>query len=569
MSSLKCTIPGLSLKVFGRAILSLSKIGDELYFEPLEDGLFLRSVNSSRSAYGSFQFSPSFFSNYVIGVTDKDGHSEDDDDDVLRCKLGMKSIMAVFKSLPTIDKMVEKCRVSLDVAEARLIFQMYCRHGIIKTHKLAFIECETLQAVFSKDMCPNKLTAVAKLLCDAVLNFQNNQEEITLIIRPNYVALKNYVDDEPDPHKVVHTELTLSPEEFEQYQAGVDADITFCLKELRAILAFADIAGLPVTLHFESAGRPITFSITTDLSFEANYVLATLADEESSAGNLASTSNKNGTHNRRGNTGKQNSVSNGRNSINRNSSNSSSSYAERHKNSTDNYSKSRNSHERVISLRDEAGPSNAVDDEMIDNDELSVMMDVTAAEDSYTSQHPVVTSDKNKSASVPQDRKRVLFLEEDDEEEDDTGWTLKARTAKNFLNPKPDLAFKDNPAELRKGNLNTNTPDETIQNNQDKHVNLPQQKSTTSSNSSNSETSVQQKYLSLKSAKTCDSETSPVIPVQDTNLCPSDKSEDEEIPVTPPSKKFRSVFFGTQSSTQSTQSQQKAVILAPDSEDDD
>lgn len=34
--------------------------------------------------------------------------------------------------------------------------------GIIKTHNLAIIECETLQAVFSKDMSPNQLTAQAK-----------------------------------------------------------------------------------------------------------------------------------------------------------------------------------------------------------------------------------------------------------------------------------------------------------------------------------------------------------------------------------------------------------------------
>ena len=36
-----------------------------------------------------------------------------------------------------------------------------------------------------------------RLLTDAVLNFQNNQEEVTVIVNPEKIILKNYVDDEP------------------------------------------------------------------------------------------------------------------------------------------------------------------------------------------------------------------------------------------------------------------------------------------------------------------------------------------------------------------------------------
>eukprot|EP00058_Branchiostoma_floridae_P026342 XP_002611833.1 hypothetical protein BRAFLDRAFT_123364 [Branchiostoma floridae] len=165
-----------------------------------------------------------------------------------------QSVLAVFRSLSTLERTVDRCKITLDEGP-RLVFQLYCKHSITKTYNLTFQECETLQAVFSKDLCPNAITAQAKLLTEVVQNFQLSLEEITLIVSPEKVILKNYVESEPDPSKVLHTQMSLAAEEFDYFQIGVDTELTFCLKELRAILAFAEAAGMPLSLHFETSGK--------------------------------------------------------------------------------------------------------------------------------------------------------------------------------------------------------------------------------------------------------------------------------------------------------------------------
>lgn len=277
---MRCVIPGRSVKLFAKAIHCLSRIGDELYLESLSQGLALRTVNSSRSAYACFLFNESFFISYDDGANDLPEDSQEED--LLKCKIAMKSCLSAFKSMNTIEKTVDQCKIDLNVKEARLVFLLYCRHGITKTYNLTFQECETLQAVFSKDLCPNFMTAQAKILNEAVYNFPNNQEEITLVVCPETFKVKNYVEDEPDPTKVIHTEMMLAPEEFDNYQIGVDTDVTFCLKELRAILAFAEFSSQPINVHFETGGKPIVFSMDGDSTYEGDFVLATLVDHDSS-----------------------------------------------------------------------------------------------------------------------------------------------------------------------------------------------------------------------------------------------------------------------------------------------
>ncbi|XP_040495443.1 cell cycle checkpoint control protein RAD9A isoform X2 [Ursus maritimus] len=185
---MKCLVTGGNVKVLGKAVHSLSRIGDELYLEPLEDGLSLRTVNSSRSAYACFLFAPLFFQQYQAAASGQEA---------LRCKILMKSFLAVFRSLAMVEKSVERCCISLNGRSSRLVVQLHCRYGVRKTHNLSFQDCESLQAIFDPALCSHVLRAPARVLGEAVLPFPPALAEVTLGIGcGRRVILRSYQEEE-------------------------------------------------------------------------------------------------------------------------------------------------------------------------------------------------------------------------------------------------------------------------------------------------------------------------------------------------------------------------------------
>ncbi|KAF0304409.1 Cell cycle checkpoint control protein RAD9B [Amphibalanus amphitrite] len=220
---MQCIIPGSNIKVFGRAVHALARIGDELYVDPERTAVSLRTVNSSRSAYASVEFQPTFFAQY-------------------QCGAGAGGQEPV------------KCKVAL-------------------------------KAVYSPSEASNRLTAAPRLLVDAAANFLTGQEEVTLAVSHRQLGLRNYTDDEPDPGKAIRTALALNPAEFDGYSIGAECEVTFCLRELRAVLLFSEPLAAPLTVNFDGPGRPIVFCCSAPSTLEAHFVLATLAERtESQAG---------------------------------------------------------------------------------------------------------------------------------------------------------------------------------------------------------------------------------------------------------------------------------------------
>ncbi|XP_045698279.1 cell cycle checkpoint control protein RAD9B isoform X2 [Phyllostomus hastatus] len=275
---LKCGMNGSQVKVFGKAIQALSRISDELWLDPSEKGLALRSVNSCRSAYGCVLFSPVFFQNYQwsAAVEMKDRNTVSN----LNCKLGMKSLLPIFRCPNSLERNVEMCKIFTRSDKCKVIIQFFCRYGIKRTHNVCFQESQPLQVIFEKSTCTNVLVIQPRVLAEAAVFFPSSQEEVTLAVTPLEVCMKSSSEESVDLNNSVHSEMFVGPAEFDFFQIGIDTEITFCFKELKGVLSFSEATRAPISIYFDFPGKPVALSID-DMLLEANFILATLADEPS------------------------------------------------------------------------------------------------------------------------------------------------------------------------------------------------------------------------------------------------------------------------------------------------
>lgn len=119
------------------------------------------------------------------------------------------------------------------------------------------------------------MCASSKFLSAALKNFRHSEDEITLAVSKDKTTIKNHLELRKDVN-LMRTELSYHQTEFENYIVGNPTDVTFCLKELRAVVMFAEPANLPVLISFTAPGSPIVFQVQNHPAYEANYVVSTL-----------------------------------------------------------------------------------------------------------------------------------------------------------------------------------------------------------------------------------------------------------------------------------------------------
>ncbi|KAF9586167.1 GTPase-activating protein S23 [Lunasporangiospora selenospora] len=231
-------IPSVSIKGFQAVLSCLSKIGDDVVIEARPDRFILSTINITRSAFANFSFTRNFFESYQLD-TSAEGIQRDEAGPYLR--------------------------------------------WFIKIHKLLYESCpDNLQIIYSKESCPSSWRLPTAALIGLTDNFSSKAEEISMKCNQDGVNFNTSREGgEGDPvglKKIGTTTVPLSRLAMEVYKLQDDIEITFSMKEFKAIIAFAVTLRLPLDGHFDI--RPILLSVVSENIMNATFALATIVDSD-------------------------------------------------------------------------------------------------------------------------------------------------------------------------------------------------------------------------------------------------------------------------------------------------
>lgn len=325
------TIPGPSIRPFCAAIGCLSRIGKELYidFDPI-DGLSIRSLNDSKSVFGSFHFEPAFFSrckSAPLGASksarrkrkvnenlneNNDDVADDetnDDDERWTVRIAMKALAAVVRQRKEILNLQITTRGDHLAFEFKL--QKLGGSVVRVVHKVGYSTAQGVAAVTATDgaselvVQPNVLTTMLEPLRRSI--------EIAILINETHRLVSSVTfshDDLPDDDNGTSAlsrekqNASLKTETSVSYDDLVDVHyvgnlppnhnsnaveppedlkeqvvLVFTLKEFKAFLQYCSQAlvdqELRVSIQFFWGGKPIVVKTTGD-HFSAELVMATL-----------------------------------------------------------------------------------------------------------------------------------------------------------------------------------------------------------------------------------------------------------------------------------------------------
>ncbi|XP_058130602.1 uncharacterized protein LOC131287231 [Anopheles ziemanni] len=257
-------LPGANVKMLARTVNCFSKIGNELFFEATPDGLELKTINATNTAYAVAQFKQDFF------ISFQQGNADTPDENC--CKISVKPILKIFKSLSTI----QTCKIWLDIDHSKIIFQFRCKSEVLKTHKIFLLESEHINSLNLSQTFPSEIIANHKAFSNMLLHLHHSIDEITFDLKEDKAIVSNFVDNEQSDRSTLRSALTVDTNTFQLYKLDQKASLTFCYKEFKAITMFASFTRLDIQMSFSQAGSPLMIQMNKSGVVQLKVILGTM-----------------------------------------------------------------------------------------------------------------------------------------------------------------------------------------------------------------------------------------------------------------------------------------------------
>ncbi|KAF9998268.1 Cell cycle checkpoint control protein rad9b, partial [Modicella reniformis] len=298
---MRAIIPSLSVKAFQYILACLSKIGDDIIVEARPDRFTLSTINITRSAFANFTFTRTFFESYHLD-TDGEAIKYDETGPYLRCSVLAKVILSACKIRGNVEQKIEKYCLFMNAAEGvgencRLTVENIFKYGksfscFIKIHNLLYESCpEPLQVLDSIANCPSSWRLPAVALIGLMENFSSKAEEISMLCKDDGITFKtsnNSQDGESgltsswytgNNRKVGTTVVPVGKSSMDSYKLQDKVELTFSMRDFKAIIAFSLALRLPLDGYFVARDRPFLLAVESENIFSANFALATVLDD--------------------------------------------------------------------------------------------------------------------------------------------------------------------------------------------------------------------------------------------------------------------------------------------------
>lgn len=238
-----------NVKIFTNAIAALSKLGDELFLRPQQRGMSLRAFNKCRSAYGVFLLADDFFSDFDTKCLASEASKD--------CRLSMRTALSIFKSAYFVEKNLVSCTLTVDYLgrELHIDFQQTC--DVTRSFDVAVMEKhKPFTSDVKKSDLRNAVTVNASEIAAFLNEMHSGYEELMMSAQADKFVFKNFLQLAVDRNEgsACRTEITVQRSCFKRFSVRKPTEISFSMKEFKAILTFARQHACDVNLYFDKPG---------------------------------------------------------------------------------------------------------------------------------------------------------------------------------------------------------------------------------------------------------------------------------------------------------------------------